>query len=257
MDSNISNIIITGDFSINQLNPTSNRKINSLCNQFNLFQLIEEPTHYTENSSSLIDLLFVANKESVLTYGVGEPCLDNNIRYHCPIFGVFNFLKPKCTSVRRVIWKYDQGDYNTLKSYLNDINWTELKSNDIKKYIENITSVIKEGINNTIPHKLVTIKLPEPACINNFIKRKIRQRKRLYKKVKNSNSPNHWSKFKRARNEIIDLIRKSKQKYIDSLSDKLRSGSFSSRDWWKTLKGFISPFFSSSIPPLYEILIIL
>ena len=34
IDSNISNIIITGDFNINQLNPTSNRKINSLCNHF-------------------------------------------------------------------------------------------------------------------------------------------------------------------------------------------------------------------------------
>ena len=30
-------------------------------------------------------------------------------------------------------------------------------------------------------------------------------------------------KFKPARNEVIDLIRKSKQKYIDSLSDKLCS----------------------------------
>ena len=57
---------------------------------------------------------------------------------------------------------------------------------------------------------------------------------------------------KRARNEVIDLIRKSKQKYIDYLSDKLRSGSFSSRDWWKPLKGFISPSSSSSIPPLYD-----
>ena len=182
MDSSISNIIITVDFNINQLNPTSNKKINTLCNKFNLFHLIEEPTHYTENSSSLIDLLFVTNKESVLTSGVGEPCLDTNIRYHCPIFGVFNFLKPKRTSVRRVIWKYDQDDYNTLKSYLNDINWNELKSNDINKYIENIISVIKEGINSTIAHKLVTIKLHEPAWINNLIKRKIRQRKRLYKK---------------------------------------------------------------------------
>ena len=99
---------------------------------------------------------------------------------------------------------------------------------------------------------MVTIKLHEPAWINNFIKRKIRQRKRLYKKAKNSNSPNHWSKFKRPRTKVIDLIRKSKQKYIDSQSDKLRSGSFSSRDWWNTLNGFISPFSSSSIPPLYD-----
>ena len=181
MDSNISNIIISGDFNINQLNSTSFRKITSLCSQFNLFQLIEEPTHYTENSSSLIDLLFVSNKESVLTSGVGEPCLENNIRYHCPIFAVFNFLKPKRTSVRRVIWKYDQVDYSTLKSYFNGINWNELISNDIDNYVENITSAIKDGINRTIPHKMVTIKLHEPPWITNLIKGKIRQCKRLYR----------------------------------------------------------------------------
>ena len=43
---------------------------------------------------SVIDLLFVKNKDSILTAGVGEPCLDMHVRYHCPIFGVFNFLKP-------------------------------------------------------------------------------------------------------------------------------------------------------------------
>ena len=63
---------------------------------------------------------------------------------------------------------------------------------------------------------------------------------------------NHWSRFERVRNEVIDLIRKSKEKYIDCLSEKLRSGSLSSRDWWKTLKGFISPTSSNTLPPLYD-----
>ena len=63
---------------------------------------------------------------------------------------------------------------------------------------------------------------------------------------------NHWSRFKRVRNEVIDLIRKSKEKYIGCLSEKLRSGSLSSRDWWKTLKGFISPSSSNTLPPLYD-----
>ena len=118
MDSNISNIIITGDFNINQLNHTSNRKINSLCINSMCFNLLKSQHIIRKNSFSLIDLFFVTNTESVLTSGVGEPCLNNNIRYHCPIFWVFKFLKPKRTSVRRVIWKYDQGDCNTLKAIL-------------------------------------------------------------------------------------------------------------------------------------------
>ena len=54
-DTNISDIIITGDFNFNQLNPTYFNKIQTLCSQYKLFQCIEEPTHFTENSNSLID----------------------------------------------------------------------------------------------------------------------------------------------------------------------------------------------------------
>ena len=58
-DSNIQNILMTGDFNLDILKDNSNRKIRDLCQQFNFEQLINEPAHFTENSSSLIDLIIV------------------------------------------------------------------------------------------------------------------------------------------------------------------------------------------------------
>ena len=52
------------------MNQTQFRKAEALCNQFNMTQCIDELTHFTENSHSTIDLLFVTNKDSVLTTGV-------------------------------------------------------------------------------------------------------------------------------------------------------------------------------------------
>ena len=49
VDTNISDIIVTGDFNFNLLNPRSSTKISSLCTQFSFFQAIEQPTHFTEN----------------------------------------------------------------------------------------------------------------------------------------------------------------------------------------------------------------
>ena len=103
MDSNISDVIITGYFNLNVMKQYEFRKIESLCNEYNMDQCIDEPTHFTENSISTIDLLFVTNKESVLTTGVGDPCLGLTVRYHCPVFGVFNFLKPKTKNINRTI----------------------------------------------------------------------------------------------------------------------------------------------------------
>ena len=63
----------------------SARKITSLCEQLSLVQSIEEPTHFTE-TSSLIDLLLINNNEHLILSGVGGPFLQQDIRYHCPVF---------------------------------------------------------------------------------------------------------------------------------------------------------------------------
>jgi hypothetical protein len=60
-------IIITGDFSINQLGNNSTKTENLL---------ITEPTYVTERSSSLLDLVLVNNPHSILYSEIGPPLLD-------------------------------------------------------------------------------------------------------------------------------------------------------------------------------------
>ena len=47
IDMGISDIIITGDFNFNMLHKQTSRKINTFCEQFSLFQCINEPTNFT------------------------------------------------------------------------------------------------------------------------------------------------------------------------------------------------------------------
>ena len=84
-DTNIQNILITGDFHLGVLKSLFNKKVFDLCQHFSLHQLINEPTHHTESSSSITDLLFTSNINSIVLRGVGEPILDQNIRYYCPV----------------------------------------------------------------------------------------------------------------------------------------------------------------------------
>ena len=79
-ETNISNILITNDFNLNILKDNSSRKVRDLCQQFNFEQIINEPTHFMENSSSLIDLILTSNRSTILLSGVGEPFLEQNIR---------------------------------------------------------------------------------------------------------------------------------------------------------------------------------
>ena len=153
-----SNIIITGDFNYNYLNTAGHRKATSLFEPYGLVQLIDEPTHYTESSESIIDLLLTRNASSLLLCGVGDAFLDQNIRYHCPIYAIFNFDKHKRICYKRNIWQYENGNYDLLKQYVNEFDWLSLKSDDVNTYA--VQSTLKS---------LVTGKACGPDQINNRI----------------------------------------------------------------------------------------
>ena len=120
-DANIKEILITGDFNLDLLKENSFRKINDISQYFGLKTLISEPTHFTENSSSLIELFLTSNINNILISGVGEPCLEQNIRYHCPIFRVFKFTETVSSIFTRNIWLYDRGDYQSFSRDVIDI----------------------------------------------------------------------------------------------------------------------------------------
>ena len=74
IDDNISDIVITGDFNLDLYKQIPSQKISDIMQQYNLIQLIDEPTHFTEHSNSLIDIFLVTLPDSmIVTSGTGEP----------------------------------------------------------------------------------------------------------------------------------------------------------------------------------------
>ena len=250
IDTGIADIIVTGDFNLNMLNPNSARKVETLCTQFSFFQTIDQPTHFTENSSSLIDILLVTNKNHLLSSGVSDPFLDQPVRYHCPIFGIFKFSKHRCKSFTRHMWNYDQGDYNRMREKASAIPWEDLQHDDINVYADNILSTIDTIARECNPNRNVRIKVTDPPWITSTIKSLIRKRKRAYKKARRTNLIEHWQSFKRIRNKVISMVRKGKDSFYENLSDKLKSHKLCSKDWWSTIKHFINSNSTSNIPPL-------
>ena len=61
------------------LTSISNQKVREIVQHFNFDQLIVELTHFTESSSSIIDLIFISNKSSILLSGVGDPFLGQSV----------------------------------------------------------------------------------------------------------------------------------------------------------------------------------
>lgn len=193
-DTNINNIIITGDFNCN-LNNTRDSKLVDIIWDQGMSQLISECTHFTENSATLLDLLVVNNKDVIEFSGVGDNILPSNIRYHCPIFCVLKLPKSHTRTYKRKIWSFSNTDFQDYQFLIKNQDWDSLHSNDIDQTCDSITNCIINSATKTIPNKIITLRPNDPPWMHNNIRKSIRARKRLHFIAKTTNSPYDWAKY--------------------------------------------------------------
>ena len=237
IDTKIKNIIITGDFNENQL-VHGETKIMNISKNYDLYQLITEPTSFAENSMTLIDLLFTNNPQNIQYSGVCEPFLDVNIRYHRPIIALLNVTKPKNSTTRRKIWLYDRGDFKSFRNKIKNAQWENILDTNatMEEITELMTDKILEKASESIPNRVITVRNNDLPWLTNNIKKLMRKRNRLRRKAKNLNSQHFWNKFKIIRNKVVNLLREAKTKYHNDLCHKIKSHKFATKDWWKLVK---------------------
>ena len=223
-----------------------------LIQQYNFTQIIQESTHFTEHSESLIDLILVSNLNNIVTSDTSDHFIDNQVRDHCPIICVLKFLRPIPKTYKKRIWLYDKADFNYFRNILATTDWNFIsKEQNLDLIVENFNNVLLQAAEKPIPNKIATIRPTEYPWINGLIRKLKRKRKRLYQKVKRTNSEKVWQKFKRTRNIVTNELRKSKQEYLDKLTDQLNVEKVNPKTFWKISKQlFKLDISSSSIPPL-------
>ena len=105
----------------------------------------------------------------------------------------------------------------------------------------------------SVPNKIVTIRPSEPSWINSNVKRNIRQRKRLYKKAKRTNTVNRWEQFKHKRNEVNTLIRTAKSQYNVKLAYNLKNNDINSKKWYKLTSELLTQKTDQTSIPFLEV----
>ena len=133
---------------------------------------------------------------------------------------------------------------------LDNTDWNSLRNDDMDTYTNNITEHITKLANKHIPNKEIKVRKSDPFWLTTNIKRLMRKRKRLYNKYKKSKTNTDFEAYKNVRNKVTLEIRKSKQNQLDKLTEKLKSNTLDQKDWWRTLKYFITPEQPSTFPPL-------
>ena len=173
-NTNISDIIIVGDLNNDLLKPSKCKHLRELIANYELSQLIKEPTHFTE--ISLIDVIMTSNLNSIIASEICDPFIPNRIRYHCPVAVILSFPKYKSQNYKRQIWKYDAADYSKYRQILIESDLLGTVTNmheDINTITQQINSIILSAAEQSIPNKIVTIRPPDQPWMHNEIRKKV------------------------------------------------------------------------------------
>lgn len=64
----------------------------------------------------------------------------------------------------------------------------------------------------------------------------MRQRNRVHYKAKLKNHDYHWDKYRHLRNEVISMVRKSKQAYKEKITSQVLDKTIPLGKWWRIVK---------------------
>ena len=255
---NPSFVIIVGDFnaklSIWKKDDPDTREgveIGALTSSFGLTQMISEATHILPNSSTCIDLLFTNQPNLIIEAGV-YPSLHPNC-HHQIIFAKINFEIFFPPIYDRQIWHYNNADVNGIRESINNVNWDRVFLGiNVNKQVEVFNNYIMNIFHNYIPNETISINDNDPPWITKIIKMKISNKDDLYKNyIRNGRTALDFQKVQEACNLVNNLILKSKDKYYNRMSLKLKDPNTSPKAYWSILKSFFSDKKIPVIPPVF------
>ena len=150
--------VVIGDFNaksskwwIDDKTTQEGLKIENLLSQFSLSQVINEPTHISQNFNSCIDLLFT-NQQNLITDSGIHPSLHSNC-HHQIIYGKFNLKIFYPPPYERHIWHYKHTNTDMISKAIQGFDWDKaFLDKSTKEKASILTKTILNIMSNFIPN---------------------------------------------------------------------------------------------------------
>ena len=225
-------------------------KIDFLNSQFQVSQIIKEPTHISENSFSCIDLIFTTQPSMVLEFQVHHPLHQNC--YHQIIFSKFNLKVYYPPLDERTIFHYSQANVDNIQQAINLHDWENAFLNtDVDAQVFIFSSTVLSILNIYIPYEAKICDEPNPPRLTTKIEYSF-PRKTSYILVLKRGiiilSTNIW--FIVCSN--IDRKCKKQKKNVFIVSEKLKKPNTSIKGYWSLIKTLLNGKKLPCFPPIYD-----
>ncbi len=251
-------IIITGDLNDRCVLWDDEHNVSELKNrlrdmilQLGMYQLIREPTHFTNHSAYLLDLIITDAPGFIRNTGV-LPLMGN--LGHTPIYGILN-LNSKCqNSIKKTVWHYNNADTEGLNEHLLSINWEDLlgSRHDINEKVKYFTKCFVEASKSYIPVRSITIRSKDKPYITGHVKRLISIRNRWCGVYNRTKKPVHRMIRNIFRSRVKNEMSRLKAEYYEKQKSQLNDPKLSVKKYWSIVKSIYGNKVKGNIPTLID-----
>jgi exonuclease III len=227
-----------------------NTKLKDLITLNDLVQLIDEPTHFTDHSAYLLDVIVTDSFNSVVESGVLESV--NNL-HHLPVYAKFDFKTVTTSSYIRELWHYRNGDYDGLNNEILNYHWDPVFDEpDINNIVKDFQNILLTTAKKYIPVKKIKIRSKDKPWMNGQIKNLIRIRNRWCGRYNRTHFVEHRQIRDYYRSEVKKQITDAKDSYFERLREALSNPELQSKKYWKIVNVLFGNKLKKTIPTLIE-----
>ena len=242
-----------------------------LFSSYGFQQLIDIPTRVTQNSVSLIDLIFANKPDDIICHGTLPKIAD-----HDGTLVSFNTKSIKQKQNTKIIYDYQNADVQGLINYIKEYDFdNSVFSHPIIDQADVFSDILKQAFAQFVPSKTVVIRPTDQSWCNGFTRLLLRKKNRnylLYKKCEldyqnllkqpnpapeivtrllNKKDKAH-DKSRAAANDSAKANRRAKSAFTNTVNNTLRNPSLSVKKKFSILFKLMKNNKFCKVPPLVE-----
>ena len=155
-----------------------------LFSSFGFSQLIDIPTRITDNTTSLIDLIFESNTDDVVCHGTLPQIAD-----HEGVLVSYSINSKNQKSKTKIIYDYKNADIDGLIDYITGFDfYTAVFSQPVEFQAELYSNVLTDAFLLFVPSKTLQIRQDDQPWANTYTRLLLRKKNRNYRFYKKYNS---------------------------------------------------------------------
>ncbi len=220
-------------------------------NDLNLFQLVDEPTRYTENSAHFLDLIITDSPGFMDNVSTMPPIGDLD---HDIVYGYLNIRVTRPASVRRTVWHFNRANFGDLNQEFLNAPWNAglMIYDNINDLLGYYYGLIKLGMEAHIPKRTINKRKKDKPWMTGYIRHLLSQRNKWNGIFGRSGRLEDRTERNRLRSLCKKEIRIAKAKYRINQTSQLADPNIGVKRYWSIMKEIYGNKIKASIPTLID-----